>query len=240
MAFFQALPQVPAMPPGQTDQNAWNVAFHNGWIVDKSQPLTQLSFPDKVVMSPPCDKGKAYTFSRRMLAFPLTQNGPPGSVPDGKADWWVNYFNVNTLGYAKRAWVQGHLLNHNVHGPGVAENLVPMTDALNRIMEKWAESVIKAEVDKGKILFYEVTVHWLAGSPSSASHDWIGGAQRHANDMCKNLDGHKTGECLAPTSVSWSAFEIAWDGKQWVKGLPLVFRGLQGIENFSYANSFNQ
>jgi len=147
MAHFgiQALPQ---LPPGQTDVQSWLNAKANNWIVDDKVPLTQVFYLDKVTLTPPCDNLTNHVFTRRMLAFPLTINGPAGSQPDGKSSWWTKYFNTMATGHAKRAWVQGHLLNHHIHGPGIADNLVPITDQLNRIMEKWAESVVKDAILK--------------------------------------------------------------------------------------------
>ncbi|MGB6690306.1 MAG: hypothetical protein WBE76_20930 [Terracidiphilus sp.] len=163
MAHF-GIQAIPPMPPGQTDQNAWVAALQNGWVTNLKVPLTQVYYLDKVTLSPPCDPLTSHTFTRRMLAFPLTINGPQGSEPDGKSSWWTSYFNTKATGHAKRAWVQGHLLNHHLHGPGVAENLVPITDQLNRIMEKWAEKVVKDMVlAKGHILKYQVTVDWRCG-----------------------------------------------------------------------------
>lgn len=237
---FAALP--PPMPPGQTDPISWAAAFKNNWIVNPAMPLTVVSYPESVTMSPPCDPTVNVNFTRRMVAFPLTQNGPPGSVPNGQADWWQKYFSTSATGYSKRAWVQGHLLNHNVHGPGVAQNLVPITDALNRIMEKWCEKLIKARVQSGLILRYEVIAHWRGGS-TEGTMNWLGNASKHALAMCKAFDGqHTKGECLAPTCVEWLASEITWDpsNSTWKEVQRIQFGGFDGIENGIFNNSWTQ
>ena len=235
-----ALNNPPPMPPGQTDQVAWDDAYKNGWIVDASVPLTQIDYKYTETITPPCDNTNTYTFPLAMRACPLTLNGPPGSAPDSKATWWSNCFSTKAANWHKRAWVQGHLLNHHIHGPGVPKNLVPITDELNRIMEKWAEKVIKDEVLKKKlILDYRVTVLWLAGSKVGSYHP-VGSGQRHADDICKNLDNHKKGECMAPTALKWEAEVIAWDAgnNAWKQQAVVNFKGYEGIENGIFPNSW--
>jgi hypothetical protein len=177
-----------------------------------------------------------------MVAFPLTLNGPPGSQPDSTAPWWSKFFSTSAAKYKKRAWVQGHLLNHHLHGPGTPANLVPITDQLNRIMEKWAEKRVKALVlMKRKVLWYQVTVDWRGGYRIGSDHDWQGNALRHAPSMCKVMDAHFPGECLAPTSLSWEAREAVWSHGTgtWTLGAPLDFSGYEGIEGGQFPNSWN-
>jgi hypothetical protein len=235
-------PAIAVLPPGQTDFSAWNEAMGKGWIVDPSLPLTKIHMGEFVTMTPPCEPTTSCTFPRRVIAFPLTLNGPPGSQPDSTATWWTKFFSTKATGYGKRAWVQGHLLNHNIHGPGIAANLVPITDQLNRIMEKWAEKKVKEEVlMKRKVLWYQVTVDWRGGYRVGTDADWQGNAQRHAPAMCQVMDNHRPGECLAPTSVRWEACEVIWSaGSQtWRKGAPVSFGGYDGIENGIFPNSWN-
>jgi hypothetical protein len=238
-----ASPKVVKLPPGESDAIAWAEADKNGWIHDYNVPLTQVRLLQQVALVPPCDpKGTAHVFPRMVEAFPLTVNGPPGSAPNGKATWWTQYFNTKTLAHSKRAWVQGHLLNHHIHGVGEPANLVPITDQLNRIMEKWAESVVKNEIlKKGKILRYRVTVNWSAGARSGSGHDWMGSATRHPAAMHQAFgDGIKDGECLAPTSLEWLASYIHWDGTKWVEDGPVNFKGYTGHENAIFYNNWNQ
>ena len=229
------------MPPGQIDSAAWAIAWQNKWIADPKLPLTVVSTPDTVVMTPPCDPLFAFAFTRRMVACPLTKNGPPGSVPNGRSGWWQRYFNTSATGHAKRAWVQGHLLNHNIHGQGTEDNLVPITDALNRIMEKWAEKFVKEFVSKGMILAYEVIVHWNAAAKVGSGHDWLNNAKLHPKAMHQAYgDELRLGECMAPTSVEWHCWEVTWHQNQWVPLRELELGGIEGIESHIYANSWNQ
>jgi hypothetical protein len=77
----------------------------------------------------------AFTFPRKMEAF-LTSTPPDnfrGSGPDGKALWWP-YFQERHKRHGS-FWVQGHMLNDNVYGPGDPSNLVPICSYLNTQME---------------------------------------------------------------------------------------------------------
>jgi hypothetical protein len=84
-----------------------------------------------------------------MIANPLTSNPGDyqGSPPNNKADWWPYFQKRHKL--TKNFWVQGHLLNDKVHGPGVPENLVPISGTLNTNMEALVESFIKDGNKKG-------------------------------------------------------------------------------------------
>lgn len=99
-----------------------------------------------------------FTFPRRMIAWPLTLEGPLGSGPNNKAAWWP-FFQQRHL-IRNNYWVQGHLLNDNIHGPGEPKNLVPITGTLNTNMLGIVERFVKAAVANSKVLYYEVTAHW--------------------------------------------------------------------------------
>jgi hypothetical protein len=232
---------VPPMPPGECNPWAWANAWQQKWIHDPSLPLTLVHVPESVILSPPCDPGRSIAFPRRMIACPLTVNGPPGSVPNGHSNWWNLYFNSASTGAQKRAWVQGHLLNHNLHGPGTDENLVPITDSLNRIMEKWAEKVVKECVNRRMILRYEVIVHWDAGKRPGTDHDWMNNAAKHPSAMHQAYgDEIRRGECLAPTSLEWHCWQIAWLNNTWNPVKEIAFNGFEGFERHIYPNQWDQ
>jgi hypothetical protein len=124
-------------------------------------PTTAIHYRDRVTFGdihPDTGAGIAFPFTRQMIAWPLTTNGAPGSAPNNKASWWP-YFQERH----KRAglyWVQGHLLNHRIHGPGVPENLVPISNTTNTNMEAIIEAFAKKHVDDGDVLYYEVNAHF--------------------------------------------------------------------------------
>jgi hypothetical protein len=114
------------------------------------------SFAD---VHPDSNKATVFTFTRTMIAWPLTALGPPGSEPDNKAAWWP-YFQARHKIQAGLYWVQGHLLNHKVHGPGAPYNLVPISNTTNTNMEAIIESFAKKHVDAGLVLWYQVNAHF--------------------------------------------------------------------------------
>lgn len=57
-------------------------------------------------------------------------------------------------------WVQGHLLNDNLHGPGEPDNLVPLSNTSNTNMETSGERAVKKAVEAGKVLHYRVEAVW--------------------------------------------------------------------------------
>lgn len=80
-----------------------------------------------------------------------------GSRPTVKPPWWP------TGGGATAAWfeqymVQGHLLNHNVGGPGnTMENLTPLSRAANSAHHSKVERDVKKELlTNGNIVVYNV------------------------------------------------------------------------------------
>jgi hypothetical protein len=65
---------------------------------------------------PSTKQWSAFTFPRRMIAWPLTLEGPTGSGPNNKAARWPYFQQRHQI--RNNYWVQGHLLNDNIHGPG--------------------------------------------------------------------------------------------------------------------------
>jgi len=123
--------------------------------------------------------------------------GYKGSAPDGKSAWWP-YFqqrhSVLTNG-KKIYWVQGHLLNDNLHGPGTSENLVPISNTSNTNMETKGERTAKDLVKKGGVIHYTVTANWDQTPDTTFKN--FGGYDAKAGT------GLLPGECTAPTSLSW-------------------------------------
>jgi hypothetical protein len=59
----------------------------------------------------------------------------------------------------RASWVQGHLLNHHLHGRGVPKNLVPMTGSINNKMENEIENWAKTAVlELGETVQYTAEV----------------------------------------------------------------------------------
>ncbi|MBL0019377.1 MAG: hypothetical protein IPP17_23830 [Bacteroidetes bacterium] len=112
-------------------------------------------------------------------ANPLSKAGPDGYPPkedpkgwdylaakDNHAQYIIPDYHTN--------WVRAHLLNDNLHGPGVDWNLVPATRNTNLgQMEAKVESPAKIQVlNKKKVLWYKTEIaDWHSGGPVKEPYD---------------------------------------------------------------------
>ncbi len=122
--------------------------------VDVSTGLPETSFSNG---------GGTGGFAGSMTADPLTSVGVTGSTPRGSAtnDNW-EALRIRMQG--RRTWyARGHLLNHNIHGPGTLDNMAPITQNSNGAHLRRVETPIKNAVDSGMIVKYEVTASGTPG-----------------------------------------------------------------------------
>lgn len=73
-------------------------------------------------------------------------------------DWWAA-----AAPKPNNYWVRGHLLNHNLGGPGEKRNLTPITKSCNSQHHSLVEKAAKKAVADGCGLGYDVTVNYGAG-----------------------------------------------------------------------------
>ena len=88
-------------------------------------------------------------FGTWMHAKPLTREGDEGSEPRIGGTWWdeLNLRRSPTEAMGSY-YIRGHLLNHNLHGPGnVWRNLSPITRSANSTHEGDVESTLKTGID---------------------------------------------------------------------------------------------
>lgn len=96
--------------------------------------------------------------AKRVIAQPLTKipGNTSGSSPKENPDGW------DKIAPQERAsnWVRAHLLNHQLHGPGVRWNLFPGSKQMNTAqMENQVESPAKRMLwRENKVLYYNVVV----------------------------------------------------------------------------------
>jgi hypothetical protein len=101
------------------------------------------------------------------------------------------------------------MLNHNVHGPGTPENLVPISNTLNTNMSAMVEELVKKLVSAGRVLRYVVEAHWDGAGgifPDPTKHPE---AMRRICGI-RGLDADGTllwGEQFAPTRLSWEVYQ---------------------------------
>jgi phage-related protein len=131
---------------------------------------------------------------KSVLALPLsylpgnTKGSPPSQDPPG----WAHAAELNALEGSSGEWVRGHLLNDNLHGPGKADNLVPITKSMNASMESQVEGPAKAALrTKKELLFYDARASFWGGSGKSA--DFPKTVKVTWGDAEKSGSGYKKG-----------------------------------------------
>lgn len=102
-----------------------------------------------------------------VTAFPLTKipGNTKGSTPQEKPVGWSF---IPPSAKPATNWVGAHLLNHNLHGPGVAWNMVCGTKETNNNMKTEVENTAKKEVlnNPSKQYYFEAKVtYYIAQSP---------------------------------------------------------------------------
>lgn len=93
----------------------------------------------------------------KMVASYLGPDHPGGSGPSGQDDLMGR---LETTGNARTKFIQGHLLNDHVGGPGDAKNLFPITAKANNDHERLVENKVKTWVNQGYWMTYTVEVDY--------------------------------------------------------------------------------
>lgn len=117
--------------------------------------IVKLGFPREAPPQSEIKFGGLGTDDRgtKATASILSSLHEPGSQPSDKAPIWTNLGSL----IGKKNYVQGHLLNHNLGGPGVRENLTPINKRANSQHLHRIETDIKRAVMKErKVMYYQV------------------------------------------------------------------------------------
>ncbi len=143
-----------------------------GHVLAFSQTLSKLSFAEesdlltKTEIGYGSESGSKYVEANPLTYLPGQYVGsPPKEDPAG----WDHAVKLDTdpnTGKRRNNWVRGHLLNENLHGPGLAWNLVPITQKINSEMKGSAEAEAKEAVaTKGNMVYYRTDVTFHGGAP---------------------------------------------------------------------------
>jgi hypothetical protein len=160
------------------------------------------------------------------IASVLTPSHPPGSEPADEPKIWKS---LGTL-VGKKNYVQGHLLNENLGGPGRRFNLTPINKKANADhLSKIERTVKKAvNVDK-KIMSYTVDV--VYGSHPSKPKRMVELESLAANNNLGPGEPEELKEFQAEqklcTQFQFEAHELEHNGTEWVpkKQSDAVFQG---------------
>jgi len=99
------------------------------------------------------------TVGIEMKAKGLDADHPKGTTPNG-LDTVMGWLQTDSSGgSAADAYVRGHLLNHDLGGPGVAQNLFPITGQANIDHKNVVENTIKVWVNEKRwVIDYSVEI----------------------------------------------------------------------------------
>jgi phage-related protein len=116
--------------------------------------------PESAVVIHEEDRVRDCTVGKRVKIEPLSYRPPKDSRWRGSEPGYGNTFfrAVNRRIYT---YVQGHLLNHHLFGPGRDFNLVPIHRQLNAQMSQSCEEKVKETVlSRKKVASYDITVNF--------------------------------------------------------------------------------
>ncbi len=126
-----------------------------GMLTGNSDKAKQLGI-NKTKVSFNTDKlaSTGETVGVTMTANPLGPDHPQGSSPDNAASKkHIDHFNKYDT------YIRGHLLNGNIGGPGIAENLFPITAQANSLHYQLIEKYVEEWVNTFKYyVYYQVEV----------------------------------------------------------------------------------
>jgi hypothetical protein len=103
-----------------------------------------------------------------MTAWLYPDDDIKGSVPSVRPAWWAAMTSDpgTDKNWVSNNIVQGHLLNHNLGGPGNdMRNLTPFAKSTNSQHHSYVEKMAKAIKARGNIAEYKVTVDY-SSAPS--------------------------------------------------------------------------
>ena len=86
----------------------------------------------------------------------LTNKPSDGSTPTQAAQTEYDKLNKRRTSSGASYYIRGHLLNHNIGGPGTWPNMVPLSREGNSTHESTVENQVKAAFDAGAVIEYSV------------------------------------------------------------------------------------
>ncbi|HEX3085850.1 MAG TPA: DNA/RNA non-specific endonuclease, partial [Pyrinomonadaceae bacterium] len=116
-------------------------------LTRKSIPVTKVGWDTKNI--------DGSTVGKKMTASILSINPGTyaGSAPHQTNPLW------HAVNQRTNAYVQGHLLNHHLHGKGENENMVPIARTTNSTMSARVEEKVKEAIfEKRESVYYEVNM----------------------------------------------------------------------------------
>jgi hypothetical protein len=135
---------------------------------------------------------------------------PEGSEPSQAPQAVYDKLNLRRKAGGSFYYVRGHLLNHNVSGPGEWNNMTPLTLSGNHQHEAQVESLVKAGVKSGAIMEYSVKPAYVkrGGSIGLIAEARKGRTVQGANDIQEIVKA----EDFVPEKLEISAHRMERNG----------------------------
>ncbi|MGW6536155.1 hypothetical protein ACWGBV_04815 [Streptomyces sp. NPDC055051] len=156
-------------------------------------------------------------FATSMTITMLTDKGPAGSEPsDGLTTptWAILLGRYEKTSSKRRFYVLGHLLNHNLHGPGDTwENLAPQSYSGNGRFAKRGEKKVKEVVlDKRKGVRYTVkAVYGQHPNKQAIETQWVDDPEKARKQAILDAEDH------VPVAYEWE-FQVVFESGRMVSG----------------------
>ncbi|WPR75103.1 DUF4157 domain-containing protein [Algoriphagus sp. NG3] len=150
-------------------------------------PQTRLETQDKIT-------GAGMEMGKHVVVNPLSLD--PGGLAGSQPTYTTGLGRLLKMNYPNYI-VEGHLLNHKLHGPGnVSWNLTPIAKQTNSEMNAKFERFAKQHIiDEGKVVRYEVEVNYSQNLNSGVNTD---------------------PDTFVADSLNFSLQELAYENNNWV------------------------
>ena len=118
-----------------------------------------------------------------------------------------------------RAYVQGHLLNHNVHGPGKRFNMAPITYTANSDHKLGIEEKMKTLVlgEKKKVVYYKIHAVYGAHPDSPAFLQLKNKSEAERTDLETGQLKLMEADRKLPTEFEFDAHVLKHTGGGWIQ-----------------------
>jgi hypothetical protein len=196
-------PAAAGAPAGGSSAAAADPATEINGLLEQLAEATGRFFPGSARSSPPVygpqHQGK-YGSSVRVERLTRSIRNQ-GGAPTAGHEHWSQLLRRKQGG--RSFYVRGHLLNHNIGGPGNNwDNLTPMYQNENTGFETSFESHVKEAVLAGSTVNFTVTVEYSRGL--NPAHAEMAEGNAHEREVAEVMQA----ECIVPSRVQASATSV--------------------------------
>ena len=157
--------------------------------------------------------------------------GSRGTEPADNPKIWMDVRNRKTDDDAS-AYVQGHLLNHNVHGPGKRFNMAPITYKANSDHKLGIEAKIKSLVlDQGEVVYYKIQAIYGKHPDSPAFLQLKNKSATDRTDLETGKLKLMEADRKLPTKFEFKAHVLENTGSSWTKDKNAAAISYPSVEN---------